>query len=78
MEEKTMNHLNFCYWLQGYFELTPKNGLNAQQIKIIKEHLNLTLIEKKPVSTDVTRIKLPAAIDLISPNTICERESYND
>lgn len=33
---------NFCYWLQGYFELTPnRNELPEPQIKIIREHLQL-------------------------------------
>ena len=36
-----MNERDFCYWLKGYFELTYDNQLTADQIEIIREHLNL-------------------------------------
>jgi hypothetical protein len=32
---------NFCYWLQGYMELTPDAKLTDEQVKVIKEHLQL-------------------------------------
>lgn len=32
---------NFCYWLQGYLELTKEEDLTEDQVKIIKNHLNL-------------------------------------
>lgn len=32
---------NFCYWLQGFMELTNPNVLNENQVKILKEHLSL-------------------------------------
>lgn len=34
---------NFCYWLQGYFELTNSNNITKDQLKVIKEHLDLVL-----------------------------------
>ena len=37
-----MNERDFCYWLQGYIELTNKDkGLTTAQVAIIKEHLAL-------------------------------------
>lgn len=36
-----MNAENFAYWLKGFFELTNTTTLNENQIKMIKEHLNL-------------------------------------
>jgi hypothetical protein len=33
---------NFAFWLQGYFELLPNAAvLNADQVKTIREHLEL-------------------------------------
>ncbi len=32
---------NFCYWLQGYFEISESKELTEEQINIIKSHLEL-------------------------------------
>lgn len=34
-----MNPESFCYWLQGFFELSDAVSLTEKQVKIIKEHL---------------------------------------
>jgi hypothetical protein len=35
-----MKPLDFCYWLQGYFEITGNSGtISAEQYRMIKEHL---------------------------------------
>lgn len=43
----------FCYWLQGYFEINranpQKTKLNEQQIEIINDHLNLVFNKQTPV-----------------------------
>lgn len=31
----------FCYWLQGFFELSEATTLSGKQIEMIKNHLNL-------------------------------------
>lgn len=36
-----MNTIDFCYWLQGYFEVSGEAEINKDQVKIIKNHLNL-------------------------------------
>ena len=36
-----MTSRDFCYWLQGYFELNGTSGLSPQQSEIIQRHLNL-------------------------------------
>ena len=36
-----MNSQEFCYWLQGLFELTETKTLSAQQVEIVKNHLQL-------------------------------------
>lgn len=39
----------FCYWLQGYFELSPANiELGVEQTTIIKEHLALVFDKITP------------------------------
>lgn len=36
-----MKPRDFCYWLQGYFEIHGGFELDHEQIKVIKNHLNL-------------------------------------
>jgi hypothetical protein len=37
-----MEHRDFCYWLQGFFELTNTDVILPEQVAEIKEHLNAT------------------------------------
>lgn len=32
---------NFCYWLQGYFEIADTADLSKKQTRMIREHLGL-------------------------------------
>ena len=36
-----MTSRDFCYWLQGIFEVANPTTLNETQVKQIKDHLNL-------------------------------------
>ena len=36
-----MNTIDFCFWLQGYFEMSEADHLDQNQTKILKEHLSL-------------------------------------
>jgi len=36
-----MKARDFCYWLQGYFELASPEGLTKEQIEAIKNHLSM-------------------------------------
>jgi len=36
-----MTARDFCYWLQGYFELTGFDTLNEVQVKQVKAHLGM-------------------------------------
>ena len=41
---------NFCYWLQGYIELTSGEGdLTEQQVQMIKDHLKLVFKKETPI-----------------------------
>ena len=36
----------FCYWLNGHFDLSDNNKLSEEQVKVIKEHLGLVFEQK--------------------------------
>ena len=36
-----MNSIDFCYWLQGHFEISGSTELSIEQVAIVKNHLNL-------------------------------------
>lgn len=38
-KEQTMTSRDFCYWLQGLFEVGQPVTLNAMQVKQVKAHL---------------------------------------
>ncbi len=45
-----MTSQEFAYWLQGYFELTPDGlGFSAEQVKVVKDHLQLVFQKVTPV-----------------------------
>lgn len=39
-----MQSTEFCYWLQGLFELSETETLNAKQLQMIKNHLKLVFL----------------------------------
>lgn len=36
-----MRSRDFCYWLQGFFEISEADELDSTKVDIIKNHLNL-------------------------------------
>ena len=36
-----MTARDFCYWLQGYMELSPTKSLSLHQIQEVQKHLSL-------------------------------------
>lgn len=55
MEKIEMSPENFCYWLQGFFEVTGEvKELSPEQIKMIKEHLGYVF--NKPANPSITYI----------------------
>lgn len=47
-----MNTQEFCYWLQGFFEISGTNNLSKKEVAIIKEHLDLVFnkVTKNPAT----------------------------
>lgn len=42
-----MTSRDFCYWLQGFFELNPEmKGVTVDQLECIKKHLSLVFIHE--------------------------------
>lgn len=41
-----MNSRDFCFWMQGLFELGDPKTLNEKQTDLIKKHLNMVFIHE--------------------------------
>lgn len=42
-----MQSRDFCFWLQGYFEINGKDeGLSEEQVDMIKRHLSLVFVHE--------------------------------
>ena len=58
-----MKSENFVYWLQGFFELTDTEELTKEQVKMIKEHLQLVFDKQtstlEELKTNEGTIKTP-------------------
>lgn len=45
----------FCYWLQGHFELSKEKELNEEQVAEIKKHLSMVFyydLDKQPTKEE--------------------------
>jgi hypothetical protein len=56
-----MTPRDFCYWLQGMFELQKVTKLDNEQVTTIKNHLNLVFVHE--IDTPDPTGKLQAAHD---------------
>lgn len=69
-----MNETNFCYWLQGYFELNKSEELTIEQVKVIKEHLALAFNKVtvlKAYDSDINNLNNFDMNILKTPTIIC-------
>ncbi len=41
-----MKSRDFCYWLQGFFELSEYKTITAEQAEVIKGHLTMVFIHE--------------------------------
>ena len=43
-----MTSRDFCYWLQGYFEINgiSRNGISPEQAEMIRKHLELVFVHE--------------------------------
>lgn len=42
---------NFCYWLQGFFEIADPKELTPEQLQEVKNHLSLVFNKVTPIVT---------------------------
>lgn len=47
-----MTPKEFCYWLQGYFELTNHTDLTQDQVRIVKDHLAIVFNQEPKLLSD--------------------------
>lgn len=59
---------DFCFWLQGYFELCPNQPINAEQASLIKAHLGLVF--KHEIDPSMGDAKHQAALDAIHDTAV--------
>jgi hypothetical protein len=52
---------NFCYWLQGFMELSNDRNLTPEAIQSIRDHLTLVFIKLTPLAYATPDTKLPAS-----------------
>lgn len=70
-----MNTIDFCFWLQGYFEISGSKELTAEQTKIVKNHLHLVFKHE----IDPAREKeTPAPASVLSHAHSGNNDSLND
>lgn len=64
-----MNTIDFCFWLQGYFEISGKSEISKEQAEIIKNHLNLVFLhEIDPLRETQTKTTVKSLNNAHSPN----------
>lgn len=51
-----MDPKDFCYWLQGYIELSDATSLTPAQIKMIRDHLQTVFNKVTPVSNNLPAV----------------------
>ena len=71
----------YCFWLQGFFEISGQNELTPQQVQIIKDHLTLVFNKVTPPYptgeiTPDSSIKFPNVIT--RSNISCSINPNND
>lgn len=41
-----MTSRDFCYWLQGYFEISGSGSLSVEQAEVVRRHLALVFVHE--------------------------------
>ena len=60
-----MTPRDFCYWLQGFFEIADPEEVTFEEVQRIKDHLNLVFEKKTPEAKTIT-IYHPGVSDRIN------------
>ena len=70
-----MNERDFCYWLQGFFELAEAEELNREQLKAIKEHLQLVFDKEASPYRILSKDEM-VDVPLINCSSVWPRSTY--
>lgn len=62
-----MTPSEFCYWLQGYLEISKATTLDAEKLECVRKHLELAFVKVTNKPGDVSEIM--AAYDRIGGGT---------
>lgn len=64
-----MTSRDFCFWLQGFFELTAETGMSKEQAEMVQRHLALVFTHEIDPSMGgaAHQTKLDAVHDLKPP-----------
>jgi len=67
-----MTSRDFCYWLQGYFEISGVTELNSKQVDVLKNHLNMVFAHEIDPSFGDQKVqdKLNSLHTPIKPNEL--------
>lgn len=67
-----MNSRDFCFWLQGLFELSNPATLDAKQTDLIKRHLNMVF--QHEIDPSFGDEKVQSALDKIHHDSDKEKQ----
>lgn len=65
-----MTSRDFCYWLQGFFEIGRQTSIDQIQTQQIKNHLNLVFKHEIDPSIDLNNSKVKDELQKIHDGTI--------
>jgi hypothetical protein len=59
---------DFCYWLQGFFEMSGAKALDEKQVEMLKKHLGLVMVnvtgcDKPEVLKKRPGVSFPSSLD---------------
>ena len=65
-----MSSRDFCYWLQGFFEIASENApaltLSNEQVELIKKHLDLVFIHE--IDPEANKVSGKEKLDAVHGN----------
>lgn len=68
----------FCYWLQGFFELScPIDGLSPTQIAAIRDHLNTVFNKVTPDRNAKPRVLTEEEIDKVFGKPVVKMDPFD-
>ena len=72
-----MTPQEFCYWLQGFLEMSNAKALDEKQVECVKEHMALVLSRIRLENTTVVTVgKMPPPSGPIRPRTAEDTGTY--